>query len=295
MDNSNGVGTKTRVQRWLAEQILVLASVRSCLLNREADIVVNTWSATVTHIYLIDHPIKTRAIRKLIGDNSRVGVGTLFVLSAALVPPDGAKLHPDEHLLVLHALYKDKIYTYRVENDTVIIGQVHFKAYGRGDERETWYGPNIEIHTLPSYRTWLKSPNSIKGDWLVATFGNEAFWKSADYTAARDAFRQQQRRGFTASGTWSGSTSWSAGAKFEADEDPPPKSTLPPVRIARLEASYAHLGLKSNASNDEVKTAFRKLARELHPDVSKLPKAEAELRFKILNEAYTFIKTTQGW
>ena len=46
---------------------------------------------------------------------------------------------------------------------------------------------------------------------------------------------------------------------------------------------------------DEVKAAFRKLARECHPDTSRLPKEEAEHRFHAINEAYGYIKQTKGW
>lgn len=48
---------------------------------------------------------------------------------------------------------------------------------------------------------------------------------------------------------------------------------------------YATLGVSRNASEAEIKKAFRKLAREHHPDVAK-DKRKAEERFKEINEAY---------
>jgi len=47
---------------------------------------------------------------------------------------------------------------------------------------------------------------------------------------------------------------------------------------------YEVLGISRNASNDDIKGAFRKLARKYHPDVSDVP--DAEDRFKEINEAY---------
>jgi molecular chaperone DnaJ len=47
---------------------------------------------------------------------------------------------------------------------------------------------------------------------------------------------------------------------------------------------YDLLGVERNANKNDIKAAFRKLAREWHPDVSK--HADAENRFKEINEAY---------
>ena len=46
---------------------------------------------------------------------------------------------------------------------------------------------------------------------------------------------------------------------------------------------YAALGVQRDASADEIKKAFRKLARKYHPDVSKEP--DAEQKMKDINEA----------
>lgn len=51
---------------------------------------------------------------------------------------------------------------------------------------------------------------------------------------------------------------------------------------------YETLGLKRDASADDIKKTYRKLARKYHPDVSKLPDAEA--RFKEINEANEVLK-----
>lgn len=51
---------------------------------------------------------------------------------------------------------------------------------------------------------------------------------------------------------------------------------------------YKIMGLSPKASQDEIKQAYRKLARKYHPDVSK--EANAEARFKEMKEAYEVLK-----
>src|SRR5436309_7388529 len=47
---------------------------------------------------------------------------------------------------------------------------------------------------------------------------------------------------------------------------------------------YQTLGVTRTASEKELKSAYRRLARQYHPDVNKDPKATE--RFKLVNEAY---------
>jgi curved DNA-binding protein len=51
---------------------------------------------------------------------------------------------------------------------------------------------------------------------------------------------------------------------------------------------YKIMGVARDATQDEIKRAYRQLARKYHPDVSKDPEAEA--RFKELGEANAVLK-----
>ena len=51
---------------------------------------------------------------------------------------------------------------------------------------------------------------------------------------------------------------------------------------------YQTLGVKADAKDAEIKSAYRKLARKYHPDVSK--ESGAEEKFKAVNEAYEALK-----
>ena len=54
---------------------------------------------------------------------------------------------------------------------------------------------------------------------------------------------------------------------------------------------YAVLGVSRDASQEDIKRAYRRLARKYHPDVSKA--GDAEERFKELQEAYAVLKDAE--
>src|SRR3984893_11910361 len=57
---------------------------------------------------------------------------------------------------------------------------------------------------------------------------------------------------------------------------------------------YETLGVPKTATADEIKSAFRKLARKYHPDVVKAKdKATAEEKFKQINEAYEVLSDSE--
>src|SRR3954470_11350220 len=54
---------------------------------------------------------------------------------------------------------------------------------------------------------------------------------------------------------------------------------------------YELLGVARDADETEIKKAFRKLARQLHPDVSE--EADAEVRFREISEAYEVLSNAE--
>ncbi len=56
---------------------------------------------------------------------------------------------------------------------------------------------------------------------------------------------------------------------------------------------YEVLGINKNATDDEIKKAYRKLAKKYHPDANPNNKEEAEAKFKEVNEAYENLSDPQ--
>ena len=55
---------------------------------------------------------------------------------------------------------------------------------------------------------------------------------------------------------------------------------------------YNTLGVNRSASDKDIRQAFRKLARQFHPDVNQGDKV-AESKFKEINEAYEVLSDSQ--
>ena len=56
---------------------------------------------------------------------------------------------------------------------------------------------------------------------------------------------------------------------------------------------YEILGINKNATSDEIRKAYKKLAIKWHPDKNPNNKEEAEAKFKEISEAYSVLSDPQ--
>jgi DnaJ-domain-containing protein 1 len=280
MTHTTQATRKPLVQRWLREQLIRLVNVQRCTIGqsigssdpvRPADLVVYTWSGVLIYIHLIDESIKMPRVRRILESTTGAGIGTLFILDAALLPKHRETFEAHQWFLPLQYLANDRVYTYDLRNGNPLIRAARFVSTSR-TTFEIQYSDALAVNQI-RYQRQTARHNALKGYWMIADFETEVTAQNSGFRPTNGTYQQSATPGSNRS---AGGTTHGA----------------PP---SRLDTAYAALGVSREATRQEVKAAFRKLAFELHPDVSHLPKDEAEARFKLLTEAYEYIKVTNDW
>jgi hypothetical protein len=272
------------VRRWLKAQLKGVMNVQSSFITQTNSMVVQTWTGVFVNVYFLDEAVKTRAIKRILQESSELGVGSLFIVKGDLLPADKTRFEPKEWLQALHEITRERIYLYGFSEDGPHLAQVHLEPVGATGQMVTRYGPPVKLEQLRYYKLSARA-KFIRGDWHVADFGFYAFWRDP-YAPYQASYRRPESNGKTAWRAWS-QTTW--------EQDNTQRVDAPPQRRDKLAVCYELLAVNRDATREEVKAAFRKLALQLHPDTSHLPESEAVLRFQEVTHAYEYIKEYHNW
>lgn len=239
------------------------------------------------NIFLLNEPVRTRAIRGVLQEGTQVGLGSMFILAAHLLPPADTRFEPPEWLLALHALNRECLYAYTVNEQVPSIIQIHLEQIASSANYVAKYGPAVTFDELRYTKISVK-PRYIKGDWQIADFGYHAFWRDPRRTQHVPNYRRPSEQDYK----WH---SWSRTTWEQKVHEEIPTPSVQQRGSNLMGIYYQMLQLEMDASHQEVKAAFRKLALEVHPDTSNLPKEEAAKKFRELTEAYEYIKREKKW
>lgn len=272
--------------QWFRQQVKTLPGVRNCIPERssDADFVIRTWVGMNVNVYFLNGTPNVRSLKRVIQENTRTYRASIFIALHNLMPPDHKRLIPDEWMHALHELNSERVYTFNPGEEC--LHQVHFDHLPDGIQREAWHGDEVTFEKLRVLNVTAKL-RVIRGQWMMADFGPNPYWMKSEHRAERLKQRyhgSRQRRVYGAAWGHYDMGGHPGGATDEALQ-----------QAHELERCHRLLGIVPTATKDEVKAAFRKLAREFHPDVSQLTKDEAEARFREINRAYETIKTRRGW
>ncbi|MBK8025707.1 MAG: J domain-containing protein [Chloroflexi bacterium] len=211
--------------------------------------------------------------------NTRRRVHTVFIVDGRMVPENSEEVNPPQWMSALHTLTLGRVYAYWCDGRDVTIRPLHLEWRWGGSPRGVEYGDSIEAHSLRAERL-RTATRDIDGDFAVALFGEGSFWQQRgdnedakfDYSwrnwsfggDRRSSSREEQNESWT---PWEEFQRHYGAAGSETRWQWSEQAARPSRQNNTVARHYAILGVSSGASLEEVKQAYRKMARAYHPDL----------------------------
>src|SRR4051812_26169052 len=151
-------------------------------------------------------------------------------------------------------------------------------------------------------RTRAASPSASAGKTLTTALPRPLLWPRPTGRTPRPRSASLGPPEWTTPPPWPPSARWPVTFRGSwAPDGPGPKTTCCPQAVPHrqyekeeihtLSSHYDVLGVSRDATGEEIKKAYRKLARTLHPDVN--PGEDAADRFKAVTHAYEVLSDPQ--
>lgn len=234
-------------------------------LSYEPDIVVETWMNSRLYAYIVDRPLKSRTIRAILKQNSKASIGSLFLADLRLLPGDGYCGRIPGWQDDLRVLNAGAIHAFDSGEGGFRLVQVNLDETTQRNEFVVWHTRDFPFDAVSVRRRDCQT--NIRGTWYVADISSPSFKRRINDERAQQRFHYRTKQ--------------TQPADAQSGD--------------QISAAYLALEIEVGAGQDAVKEAFRRLAREYHPDVSLHDKHEAEQRFKDVKTAYDRIRSHRRW
>ena len=290
--------------------------------SKTADAVIELKTGKTVAIYVINRAIRIPEIRETCERNTAKRVHTLFIVDGRMIPADDSEVEPPHWMLALHALAHGRIYAYECDQRRCTIRPVHMEWRWGEEPRRFTYGQNVDIARLRTDRVEVAS-KYLDGSFAVADFSDGAFWKKRDPNAGQErkyswrewSFGGQKRRqeepqpeaepfdpweAFRQNyGEPAGADfAWNAQRRYRQRQERQERQKRQNYSSSSRRASsyttelrnYTLLGVPTTASYDEVKQAYRRKAREYHPDLHPDQKEQYTAKMADINAAFDALR-----
>lgn len=235
------------------------------VLSYEPEIVVETWMNSRLYVYMIDRAPKSRTLKAILKQNSRASIGSLFLIDLSLLPGDGYCGRIQGWQDDLRVLNAGAIHAFGFGQSEVRLAQVNLDETTQRNEFVVWHTRDFPFDAVSVRRRDCQT--NIRGSWIIGDIASPKFKRRISEERAQQRFHYRTRRTQPADAT----------------------------STEQISAAYLALEIEVGAGQEAVKEAFRKLAREYHPDVSAHEKGKAEQRFKEVKSAYDRIRSHRRW
>jgi len=204
-------------------------------------------------------------VRSILSYNEANKASTLFILWAdMLLPPDGHVIELQPWEAPLLAIYQNRIFAWETFGPEIFIFAVHYQPDGR--YYSIRYGETLNMRHMHTETRQTFVPG-FTGVWRVAAFAD-----------------RQHHHHSHATGDHHSHATGDGGARVGNDG----RSSAPIG--GTLEPFYVLLQVDADADREEIKLAYRRLARKYHPDLNKSPDATRQMQ--AINEAYQKLLAT---
>jgi len=275
--------------------------------TEEADLLITRTDGKRIGICVINRAIRLPEIKERYEHNAVKGIYTLYIMDGRMMPEDNSAVEPPYWMAALHTLMYGRIYAYWCEGRDVTIRPFHMEWKWGGSPRTVEYGDEINLNAIAAEPIYLTT-KYIDGAYLSATFGEGAFWTKRppideqrfNYSWRNWSYGERKQHtteepeepawdpweefnhNYAGGNSKSGEGEWEwTGEEF--------RQRQPRHKKSGQHQYYATLGVPVNASMDEVKQAYRRKAREFHPDLHPDEKEKYTAKMADINAAFAAI------